>query len=154
MSIETSMKEFVVDGGQHSVQDIISKLKFISTLKPGEKIDVASLSIQPDTLASRLYRTILARGESRMGTLEFIRQTLGEAFDIISTYSNKDDIFNNKINQMLTTALTSAKIGIAGLTETYKDDRMFISRIETLVGTLNAKIIEISNSSNISNAIE
>lgn len=138
------MKTFVIDGGQHSVQDVISKLKFISTLKPGEKIDVASLSVQPDTFAGRLYRTILARGESRSATLEFIRQTLGEAFDLVSAYVVREDSFNRKIGQMIIAALSATKTGIMGIAETYKDDRMFVSRVETLVGTLEAKIADMS----------
>jgi hypothetical protein len=144
MAAEPSMKSFVIDGGQHSVQDVISKLKFIATLKPGEKIDVASLSVQPDTLGGRLYRTILARGESRAATLEFIRQTLGEAFDLASAYVVREDSFNRKIGEMIIAALSAAKVGIVGLTETYKDDRMFVSRVETLVGTLEAKIADMT----------
>lgn len=143
MAAEPSMKNFVLDGGQHSVQDVISRLKFISTIKPGEKIDVASLSVQTDTLVGRLYRSILARGESRSATLEFIRQTLGEAFDLASAYAVREDAFNRKIGQMIITALSAAKSGIMGLTETYKDDRMFVSRVEILVGTLEAKIADM-----------
>jgi hypothetical protein len=143
MAVDLSMKTFVIDGGQHSVQDIISKLKFISTIKPGEKIDVATLSVQPDTIIGRLYRTILARGESRTATLEFIRQTLGEAFDMISLYINHEDAFSRQVGMMIVSALSVAKAGIMGLTETYKDDRMFVSRVEILVGTLEAKIANI-----------
>ena len=126
------------------MQDVISKLKFIATLKPGEKVDIASLSVQPNTLVGRLYRTIVARGESRVTTLEFIRQTLGEAFDLTSVYIVREDSFNRKIGNMILTALTDANSGIKGLAETYKDDRMFTSRIDTLVGTLEAKIAEMS----------
>jgi len=137
------MKNFVLDGGQHSVQDVISRLRFISTIKAGEKIDVASLSVQSDTLVGRLYRTIIARGESRIATLEFIRQTLGEAFDLASAYAIREDPFNRKIGQMIIAALSAAKNGIVGLIETYKDDRMFVSRVEILVGTLDAKIADM-----------
>jgi len=143
MVTEPSMKNFVLDGGQHSVQDVISRLRFISTIKAGEKIDVASLSVQSDTLVGRLYRTIIARGESRIATLEFIRQTLGEAFDLASAYAIREDPFNRKIGQMIIAALSAAKNGIVGLIETYKDDRMFVSRVEILVGTLDAKIADM-----------
>jgi len=143
MAAEPSMKNFVIDGGQRSVQDIISKLKFISTIKPGEKIDVASLSVQTDSLMGRIYRTILARGESRAASLEFIRQTLGEAFDLASAYAGREDPFNRKIGQMILAALLAAKSGIIGLSETYKDDRMFVSRVEILVGTLEARITDV-----------
>jgi hypothetical protein len=91
----------------------------------------------------RIYRTILARGESRAASLEFIRQTLGEAFDLAAAYAGREDPFNRKIGQMIIAALLAAKSGIIGLSETYKDDRMFVSRVEILVGTLEARITDV-----------
>ena len=129
---------------ERSPQDVISRLKFISTLKPGEKIDVASLSVQTDTVLGRIYRTVLARGESRVATLEFIRQTLGEAFELAQAQAVHEDAYVRRLGAMVFTAIVAAKAGIQGLSETYKDDRMFVSRIETLVGTLDAKITEVA----------
>ena len=143
MSSESSMKSFVIDGSEHSVQDVISRLRFIATLKPGEKIDVATLSVQEDGLRGRIYRSIVARGESRQATLDFIRQALGEAFDLVATYIKREDDFSKKIGQMVIEALALAKKGIESLKETYKDDRMYVSRVETLVGTLDAKVADL-----------
>ena len=130
---------------EQSAQDVISRLKFISTIKPGEKIDVASLSVQSDTVLGRLYRTVLARGESRSATLEFVRQTLGEAFELAQSQAAAEDAYARRLGAMVFAAIVAAKTGIAGLSETYKDDRMFVSRVETLVGTLDAKIAEVSS---------
>lgn len=138
------MKAFVTDGSDHSVQDVISRLKFIATLKAGEKIDVATLSVQEPGIAGRLYRTVLARGESRTATLDFIRLTLGEAFDLATAYLKREEAFNKKIGQMIIRALAAAKAGIESLKETYKEDRMFVSRIETLIGTLDAKVADLT----------
>ena len=144
MAAEASMKSFVTDGGERSVQDIVSKLKFIAIVKAGEKIDVSSLSIQGVTLAGRTYRTFIARGESRAATLTFLRATLGTAFDLASEYASRGDAFSTKIAGMIISALTVAKTGIIGLTETYRDDRMFVSRVDTLVTTLDAKIADLN----------
>lgn len=130
----------ITDGGHNSVQDVISKLRFISMLKPGERIDVTSLSIQADTWIMRLYRTTIARGESRNTTLDFIRNTLNRAFDLIAIYKKTNDPFNSKISQMIISSMNAAKGGILSLIETYKDDRMFVSRVETLISTFDAKI--------------
>jgi hypothetical protein len=127
----------------HEVEEVISKLLFVSRLQPGEKIDVSSLSVQPNTYAVQLYRTILARGESRVTTLDFIRQTLDEAFELARAYSERTDPYSQRVGRMLIDALASAKTGIVSLTETYKDDRMFVSRVETLAGTLEAKIADL-----------
>ena len=128
---------------ERSTQDVISRLKFISTLKPGEKIDVASLSVQTDTVLGRIYRTVLARGESRVATLEFIRQTLGEAFELAQAQATHTDAYVRRLGAMIFASIVAAKAGIVGLSETYKDDRMFVSRVETLMGTLDAKIAEV-----------
>jgi hypothetical protein len=130
----------ITDGGHNSVQDVISRLRFISMLKPGERIDVTSLSIQPDTFLMRLYRTTIARGESRNTTLEFIRNTLNRAFDLIAIYKKTNDPFNGKISQMIVSSMNAAKSGVLSLIETYKDDRMYVSRVETLISTFDAKI--------------
>jgi len=129
---------------EQTAQDVISRLKFISTIKPGEKIDVASLSVQADTVLGRLYRTVLARGESRAATLEFVRLTLGEAFDLAQTQAAHKDAYVRRLGAMVFAAIVAAKAGILGLSETYKDDRMFVSRIETLLGSLDAKIAEVA----------
>jgi hypothetical protein len=127
------------DGGQHSVQDVLSKLKFISTIKPGEKIDVASLSVQPNTLMARLYRSVLARGESRVATLEFIQQTLDRAFAFVINYEDDEGPAapTSTLRRMLLEAISGSKAGIMSLAQTYKDDRMYVSRVETLVQTLD-----------------
>ena len=141
---EPSMKSFILDGSERSVQDVVSKLRFIATLKPHERVDVATLSVQPDSYGARAYRTFLARGESRVATLEFIRQTLGEAFDLASAYSIRTEPFNQKIKLMILDALSDSKSGIESLKETYKSDRMFVSRVATLIGTLDAKVTDLA----------
>jgi hypothetical protein len=134
----------ITDGSDHSVQDVISKLRFIASLKPGERIDVASLSVQPDTYTGRIYRALLARGESREVTFDFIRQVLGDAFALITEYAGCEGDLNRRIREMLITAVHLAKNGITGLSETYKDDRMYVARVTTLVEALDAKLAELA----------
>lgn len=134
------LKNFVIDGGDRSVQDIVSKLKFISKIKPEEKMDVATLALNENTIITSIHRTLLSRGESRATTLEFIRATIGEAFDISSRYMKRDEYFFRGIGKMVLESLKEINIGLENLKETYKTDRMFISRIETLQRTLDAKL--------------
>jgi hypothetical protein len=129
----------MLDGSQHSVQDTISRLKFISTINPGEKIDVGSLTIYPDTIMGRASRALLSR-ETRHTTLDFLRKELGEAFDIIEGYSGRKDQFGQHIAGMVAAALLASRSGVAALAVTYSDDRMFAARIRTLIETLDAKL--------------
>jgi hypothetical protein len=133
----------VVASGHRSVQDVISRLKFVATLQPGERIDVSSLTVLPDTILGRMYRAAFARGESRTVTLEFVRQTLTEAFDMVERFGHGPETLNSRIGDMIVRALSASKAGIASLAETYSEDRMFVSRIGTLLATLDAKIIDI-----------
>ena len=137
--MESSMKSFVIDGSERSVQDVVSRLKFISKIQEGEKIDVQSLVLcEPGTKTS-LYRTLIARNESRERSLEFFRNTIGEAFELATKYLHRKEIFFKEIGGMIITALQECKIGLKNSTKTYADDKMFISKIDTLISTLNTK---------------
>jgi len=139
------MKSFVVDGSERSVQDIISKLKFIAKIQDGEKLDVCSLTLHKDTLGTSLYRTIVARDESRDRALEFIRCVIGEAFDLASKYRRKEESFFKKIGEMIILALKESRAGLLNLTKTYELDRMFVSKLETLMVTLDTKTEDLQN---------
>ena len=67
------LNNFVKDGGERSVQDIVSKLKFISKIKEGELVDVHSLTVMEAGVPTSIYRTFFTRSESRKITLDFLR---------------------------------------------------------------------------------
>lgn len=125
-----------------SVQDIISRLKFISTVEPGEKIDVSTQTIMPNTYMNQIYNAFM-RSEGRMDTLNFVRQSVTDAFDLLGSYTTRDNSYDRRIAHMIVDALVSSRRGILALTDTYKHDRMLTSRIETLVDLLDAKLSEL-----------
>ena len=139
--MDDTLKKFVIDGGERSVQDIVSKLLFISKIREGEKINISRLTLCQDNWSTKVYRT-LGR-ESRCSTLEFIREVFGEAFDLSSKYLNTDNKFYRDIGTMILTNLQKSKAGLTNLTKTYAEDRMFISKIETLTSTLETKYDDI-----------
>jgi hypothetical protein len=126
-------------------QVVISKLKLIATLQPAERIDLASLSVQGAGVLSSLYRTFLARGESRGETFAFVRRTLDEAFVMAAAYLSRGsgDDFDQKVGWMIVRALRASREGTANLKATYADDRMYVSRIDTLIEFLDARIAEL-----------
>lgn len=135
-----NIRTFITDNNDHGTQNIISKLKFISKLKENEKVDLQSLQVvTADYWPSRLYRTFVARGESREHTLEFIKETIGEAFDLSNQYLSINQEFYQQVGISIMTALQECKLGLKNLCKTYKGDRMFISQIETLLTTLGVK---------------
>jgi len=143
MLMEGSMKSFVIDGSERSVQDIVSKLKFISKIKEGEKVDVQSLTLCESGLGTSLYRTFVARGESRENALEFIRSIILEGFNLASKYLKKPEKFLKDIGKMIIDALHESRAGLVNLTKTYQADRMYVSKVETLMSTLETKTCDL-----------
>lgn len=145
-------RNFIVDGSDRSVQDTVSKLKFISKIREGEKLDVQSLRMSPDTWATSLHRTFLSRGESRDVTLEFIRGVIAEAFELAAkclTYESDDRAahegsqFFDEIGNLIIRSLQESKVGIENLAKTYNDDRLFSSKLDTLTSTLDSKTVDL-----------
>jgi len=142
-SESTTLKSFVIDGSERSVQDIVSKLKFISKIKEGEIVDVTSLSLMEKGWSTSAYRTLVTRNESRKATLEFFRQVIGEAFDLAGRYLASKEVFFQEIGAIIVSALQECKAGISNHAKTYRDDRMHVSKIETLVKTLDTKSTDL-----------
>jgi len=137
------MAEFLAESGEHTVQDAVSKLRFIAQLRVGERVDVTTLSIIPDTYYNRSYRALFARGESRVATYDFVHQALDGAHALAVAYLSSERDFDRKLGHMLAEALTAARPGIETMSLTYGDDRMFVSRVSTLLDTLDAKLAEL-----------
>ena len=139
------LNNFVKDGSERSVQDIVSRLKFISKIKEGELVDVHSSTIMELGWTASIYRTFFTRNESRKITLDFFRQTISNAFDMITLYLNMKDMFYKHIGLMIFEALQESKSGICNHGKTYKKDRMYMSQIETLLLTLDTELAEFQN---------
>lgn len=138
------LHDFLSMGGEKMTQEIISKLIFISKIKENEVVDVSHLSVQDVGWITSLYRTFIARGESRETTLEFITGITHEAIEQANLYIHGDEHFIRQVGDMILGALEEAKNGINNLKKTYQSDRLFVSKIETLLKTLDIKIESIT----------
>ena len=145
---DTTLKSFVLEGGDRSVQDIVSKLKFLSKIKTGEKLDVNTMILYPDNLQTTIYRTLLTKGESRLATFKFMCTLFNDAFELASKYLRKEDPFLREMGNMIMASLQEAKSGIEGFMGTYSNDRLFVSQLETLSKTLDAKLADLQRNIN------
>lgn len=141
---DDSLKSFVIDGSERSVQDIVSKLKFISKIKEGEIMDVQTHSLTEWSIGTSVYRTFIARGESRKSALEFFRSVIGEAFDLATKYLSSSEKFFQDIGMMIVIALQESKAGITNHAKTYSSDRFHVSKVETLIKTLDTKADDLT----------
>lgn len=117
--------------------EVISRLKFLSKIQKGEKINVKYMYVQPEGIFTTISRTIIHQ-DNRRNTLNFIRQTLSGVFTILkkqqSTYKY----------ERLTADLTQVKSGLDNLKSTYISDIKFCCDIDTMLEEINNKLLDIN----------
>lgn len=127
-----------------SHKDILSKLKFISKVQEGEKINVRYLYVQQDGFMTKLSRTFYNL-DNRGNTLNFVENTIKRSLEIITLYINSDKLSDRKLCYNIIKDLDKSKSGIINLIKTYIQDNMFIARMETLLDEIEAKISELKS---------
>lgn len=128
------------DSDTHS--EVMSKLKFISKIRKGDKINVRYLYIQPDNITTKISRT-LYNVDNRINTLNFIETTIRRGFEVISLHSNSDRTYDVQIRENVIRDLASCKDGLINIKETYIDDIMFRCKIDTFIQEIDAKLGDI-----------
>jgi len=128
--------------------DIIPKLKFISRLNKGDKINVKNLYIQSNNFINRISRSFF-HIDDRTNTLMFINNTIKKGFEFFSKHVENNNSFDNIVCQNLLYDLKNSTNGLLNLKETYSDDIMFICKIDSLIEEINARLIEINNKYNM-----
>jgi len=147
MNTPTS-KGFIIDGSERSVQDVMSKLLFISKIQEGQIMNVYNHTLFEASWYTSIVRTIFTRDETRGKTLEFFRRTLQDAFNILETCiedrSKSNELFDPMIVKLIHSIEESMK-GIGNHGKTYSTDTMHISMVEALLHTMIMKLTFIKN---------
>jgi len=124
-----------------SLKENLSKLKFISKIQKGDKINVRYLYVQPSGFLTSLSRSFFYQ-DNRGNTLNFVHNTIYKTFEIIDNLENNNN--NNTIEKALgnniTYDLENSKNGLLNLKETYIEDVKFCCDIDTLIQLIDAKI--------------
>ena len=141
---------FVIDQSDKTVDDILSKLAFLSKLKEGEKINTYDFCVEDNSWWTAIRRTIF-RDQSREKTLKFIRDLIDSALDTATKCFESQDEFHKNIGDLIIETLEESRKGIATLIKTYEDDQMFVSRLETFLKILKEKIDIIKAKNNKKN---
>jgi hypothetical protein len=118
--------------------EIQSRLKFISNVQIGDKINVKFMLIQKDCLSTKISRTLYY--ETRQNTLNFVRDTINRALEILgsSPCCSKD----KETMITLLSDIKKSKIGIQNLRETYMIDVKFCCDLDTILENITIKIHE------------
>jgi hypothetical protein len=125
--------------------DNISKLKFISKIQKGDKINIKNMIVQPNNLYTKINRSFIIV-DSRNNTLGFLTSTVKKAFDeLIQHLSNSNNIFNITIANNIVQDLEQSKVGLINLKDTYNDDLMFCCKIDTIIQDIDARLDQIKS---------
>ncbi len=149
MSIITvlgSIKSLVGNGDTRleRQREIITRLKFIGTLQPGNKIDVNNLRIETSDIFTSLKRMIY--GEGRDKTLSFFNHTYERVFEILQSHIHSDKVSEKILCSKIITDLVKSINGLKNIQETYKEDNSFVCNIESIIENIEGKLEELKSS--------
>lgn len=126
--------------------EVISRLKFISKINPGEKISVKGMYIQTDSWMTSIARSVFTH-DSRESTMSFLNTAIKKGFDLLRMYHDnaKADparTFDQTMFQNILQDLCHAKRGLFNLKKTYESDRMLCCKLDTLAQEINALLTQ------------
>jgi hypothetical protein len=129
--------------------DIIPKLKFISRLNKGDKINVKNLYVQPNNFLNKISRSFI-NIDDRTNTLIFVNNTIKKGFELFLHHIDSSNPFDNILCHNILCDLKNSINGLLNLKETYSQDIMFVCKVDSLIEEIEAKLIEITNKYKIS----
>ena len=123
-------------------QDTISKLKFISKVSKGDKINSKELMLQSDGLVTKISRSVY-HVDNRQNALSFIQNTINSGFKYLSSYAGSEKLSEQHLAKNLLIDIIGAKNGINNLRTTYCDDTMFCCTLDTYFQSIEVRMMEI-----------
>lgn len=112
-----------------STSEILSKLKFITKIKEGYRIDTKYMCLQENTFFTRVWRTIFQ--DNRNMAFTMLKTTLDKAFEIIEGHWNNQS--QRLIMRELIDEIKRCIEGLRNFQKTYEFDTMFCCEVETLI---------------------
>lgn len=129
----------------------ISKLKFISKIESGKRVNLYDFTLIDDGIINNLMRRFIYH-DSRWCTLDFIDKTISSAFEIARKYSRREDIQDKTLVTRIMEDIASSIQGIDNICKTYSDDRKFVSDVHIIRDSIPAMISDFKIS--LKNRIE
>lgn len=140
--LNQSQNSFDSNDLMSGVEDVQVRLKFISRIEVGDKINVRNLFLQRDSVITRVSRTIYNL-DNRKNTLKFIQDVITRTFEVIQMLVLTNDKQGFLTCKNIITDLISARKGMNNLKGTYTEDIMFTCQMETLLQKIENKIVSL-----------
>lgn len=122
-------------------REIVTRLKFMGTLKVGQKVDPPNLSVESNNIFTPFKRMMF--GISRDTVLLFFSETIDRTFEIIRSYCNSKHVSEKIFCSNVIHDLIRATDGLKHQQQTYVNDAMFVCEIETLIESIHGVLFEI-----------
>lgn len=127
-----------------SINETMSRLKFIGKINKGEKINSRYLFVQSDDIFTKISRTFYYK-DNRVNTLSFIKDTVRESLDLVKRLYTSPKTSDNEMGKNVLQDLKSSRQGIINIRDTYSEDIKFGCDIDTLVQIIDVSIKEIDD---------
>ena len=111
-------------------RDLIAKVKFLSQINEGDKIDVRYMLRQPRGIFQSFWRSIETL-QDRRSTFNFVSETISDAIQFIKN-NIEEEKFKSVIDKLVMDLL-KCEFGLNNLIKTYQDDLKFKCDIETVI---------------------
>lgn len=108
--------------------------------------------VQPQGIFTRILRTLI-NNCSRQNTLNFIKNTISETYEIIKKYTKSEDETKQHILINIIQDLELSKKGIVNLKNTYLDDLKIGCDLDTILQEIEAFLYKYNNSNSDSKFI-
>ena len=122
-------------------RQVATRLKFIASIAPHEKIDSQNLRIESATLWTPIRRFLY--GDSRESTMAFFSSTISRTFEIIDANIHSKSMADRLFCANVITDLMNAVNGLKAFQKTYEDDKLVSCEISVIIESIEAKIISI-----------
>jgi len=124
--------------------DIIPRIKFISKIQKGEKINVKHMQLVQDNIITKITRSFI-NNDTRSNTFTFIHTTIKKGFEILMMHIVNDHPFDRALCQNLVNDLRQCKTGMLNIKDTYIEDLMFCCKMDALIEETDARIQDIES---------
>ena len=122
--------------------DIIPRIKFISKIQKGEKMNVKHMQIVQDSLIAKIIRSFV-HNDTRANTFIFVSATIKKGFEILMMHIITNEQFDRLLCQNLIGDLRQCKMGMQNIKDTYIEDLMFCCKMDALMEETDARIQEL-----------
>lgn len=126
-------------------RQVLTRLKFMGSLSPHEKIDSRSLKIESTSFLTPLKRWLFT-GDSRETAVYFFSSTIDRAFEIVSAHIHSKNVSEQIFCANIIQDLFNSVKGLRAAQKTYADDKLIVCELEVLVETVSGKLFEIQKS--------